>query len=78
VLHKRNRPLLESFGKHGVISVAESLLNDCIVLAACILQPTSGILTAPRIIPLQALDIDENPEKLRNGKSRVRIVEQQS
>jgi hypothetical protein len=29
VLHQRNRPLLESLGKHSVVGVSESLLNDC-------------------------------------------------
>jgi hypothetical protein len=31
-------------------------------------------LTAPRIIPLQALDIDEYPQKLRDSKSWMSVV----
>jgi hypothetical protein len=30
--------------------------------------------TAPRIVPIQAFDIDQYPQKFRNGKRRVRIV----
>jgi hypothetical protein len=30
--------------------------------------------TAPRIIPIQALDIDQYPQKFRDGERRVRIV----
>jgi hypothetical protein len=32
-------------------------------------------LTVPRIVPLQTLNIDEDPQKLGNGKSRVSVVE---
>jgi hypothetical protein len=32
-------------------------------------------LTVPRIVPLQALNIDEDPQKLGDGESWVSVVE---
>jgi hypothetical protein len=58
-----------------VVGVAEGLLNDYIMLASYVLQTTSGILTAPRIIPLQTLNVDEYPQKLGNREGRMGVVE---
>jgi len=73
VLHQRDRPLLECLRKDSVVGVAESLLDNCTTLA----RPCNVylLLTAPGIVPLQALNIDQYSLKLRDGKRWVGVVE---
>jgi hypothetical protein len=74
VLHQRNRPLLEGFGKHCVVGVTEGLLNNCVALVKD-QNLRLVLLTAPGIVPVQALNIDQYPLKLGNSQCRVSIVE---
>lgn len=57
MLHKRHRPLLKRLGKHSVVGVSESLLNNYTLLVP---SGEKQFLsrTAPSIIPFQALNID--------------------
>jgi hypothetical protein len=57
VLHQGNRPLLERLGKHCVVGVSEGLLDNWKSLVGR--HGTRAVLlTAPGIVPVQALNID--------------------
>jgi predicted hydrocarbon binding protein len=57
VLHQGDRPLLESLGKHCVVGVSESLLDNCTSLVGR--HGTRAVpLTVPGIVPVQALNIN--------------------
>lgn len=75
MLHEWDGPLLERFGKNSVVSVTKRLLNNCVPLDLIFAEGVPVQLTVPGIIPLQPFDINQDSEKLRNGKGWVGIVE---